>query len=146
MNTEADERITLLVDNSNTRTKFMRARGEELLPGLKMLPTAELTPEKLRLLLQDWSYGRAVVCSVVPAARQAIAEGVEAPVELMGADSSLNIQLDYPEPETLGADRIANAAAAAARCPLPCVAVIWERPQPLMWWCPGSRCPVSSAG
>ncbi len=123
MAADCDGHITLLVDNSNTRTKFMRERGGELLPGLRMLPTAALTPAAVRELLHDWHYSRAFACSVVPAARQAIAEGVGAAVEWLGAGSPLNLLLDYPEPATLGADRIANAMAVAALCPLPCVAV-----------------------
>ncbi len=123
MKTELSQKNTLLVDNSNTRTKFMLARGRELLPGQRMLPTAELSSRAVRALLQGWDYGRAALCSVVPAARSSIIAGLGMEPLLLGADSPMNILLDYPLPATLGADRLANAMAAAERCPLPCVAI-----------------------
>ncbi len=120
---DASSDLTLLIDNSNTRTKFMRARGLELLPGQRVLPTADITPADVRELLRGWEYGRTLRCSVVPAARQPLCEGAGGEVLLLGAESPLNISLDYPEPATIGADRLANAMAAAETCPLPCVAL-----------------------
>ncbi len=115
----------LLVDNSNTRTKFALLVDGVLSPRQACLPTASLSVEAIRALLkeQGWQYGSTLICSVVPAAAVVIAEAVGGEVHRLGADSPLNIQLDYPRPETLGADRIANAMAAAHAGRLPCVAV-----------------------
>ncbi len=117
---------TLLVDNSNTRTKFTLWDGGsmEALPQTS-LPTADLCTESIRSLLAErgWEYDSAVICSVVPAAARILAETLGENVHLLGADSPMNIVLDYPRPETLGADRIANAMAAAPFAPMPCVVV-----------------------
>ncbi len=113
----------LLVDNSNTRTKFtlLGAGGFDHHPAC--LPTADLCIESIRTLLETrgWSYRSTLVCSVVPRAAQLIAEAVGGVVRMLGEDTPMNITLDYPRPGTLGADRIANAIAAASFAPLPCV-------------------------
>ncbi len=114
---------TLLVDNSNTRTKFARLReGRPELPAAS-LPTAALSVETIRGLLaqKGWNCERTLVCSVVPSTARIIAEAVGGEVQLLGAETPIPLTLDYPQPETLGADRIANALAAAAFAPLPCV-------------------------
>ncbi len=123
METESPLPSVLLVDNSNTRTKFMLETGGRLQPCQRVMPTASITPEGVRSLLRGWRYERALVCSVVPDGARSIAAGVDAPVVMLGSDTPLNIDLDYPGKRTLGADRIANAVAAADMCPLPCVAV-----------------------
>ncbi len=125
MTQPASDRNMLLVDNSNTRTKFALLSGGVLSPRSACLPTASLSVEAIRALLveQGWRYGSTLICSVVPAAAVVITEAVGGEVHRLGADSPLNILLDYPHPETLGADRIANAMAAACAGTLPCVAV-----------------------
>ncbi len=118
-----DSPRTLLVDNSNTRTKFSLLQVGDSLPAPVALPTAGLTPDSIRALLaeQGWEYDRCLICSVVPAAARLIAEAVGGEVRLLGAETPMPLVLDYPAPETLGADRIANALAAAALSPLPCI-------------------------
>ncbi len=120
-----NKRHTLLIDNSNTRTKFALSEGGRICSDIACLPTASLTPESIRSLLsgKNWVYTRTVISSVVPVAASIISEAVGGEVELLSASSSMNIELDYPGLATLGADRLANAMAAAAIAPLPCVAV-----------------------
>ncbi len=117
------ERPTLLVDNSNTRTKFTLLADGDFDRQPACLPTAELTVGAIRRLLSDrgWLAARTLICSVVPEAAAVIAEAVGGEVSMLGAASPMNLELDYPRPETLGADRIANVMAAAAFAPLPCV-------------------------
>ncbi len=114
---------TLLVDNSNTRTKFALWKPGGMEPEPVSLPTATLSVEGIRALLdaRGWSYGSTLICSVVPQAVPVITEAVGGVVRLLGADSPMNMEVDYPAPETLGADRIANAMAVAAFAPMPCV-------------------------
>ncbi len=124
MTPDPREPATLLIDNSNTRTKFMLDSGGELGGEMRVIPTADITPAAVRELLCGWHFGRAMLCSVVPAAAGALAEGCGVPLDSLGAASPMNIRLDYPGVATLGADRIANAMAAAELCPgRPCVAV-----------------------
>ncbi len=123
MENASHEPRILLVDNSNTRTKFSLLRGEELEFPPACLPTAELTVEAISTLLAErsWTYERTLMCSVVPEAARIIAQAVGGEVHLLGAETPMPLVLDYPQPETLGADRIANALAAASFAPLPCV-------------------------
>lgn len=114
---------TLLVDNSNTRTKFALAAGGQLLPERRVLPTAGLTPMALQQLLHGWEYSRAAICSVVPHAAEILRSALGCPTQLLTADTCPDLLRGYPAPHTLGADRIANAAAAACCYPLPCIAV-----------------------
>ncbi len=118
------ENHTLLVDNSNTRTKFLLLGPEGMADHFcASLPTATLSVEGIRSMLasRGWRYASTLICSVVPQAAAVIAEAVGGEVHMLGADSPMNIELDYPRPETLGADRIANAIAAATFAPMPCV-------------------------
>ena len=56
----------LLIDNSNTRTKFVLSSPEALLPERYMVPTREVSGERLDEVLAGVRYDTAVVCSVVP--------------------------------------------------------------------------------
>lgn len=114
----------LLIDNSNTRTKFMLACGEALLPDQRILPTAGMTPESVSSLLQGWRFGSVLVCSVVPATAAVLKSCFAAPVRFVDVTSPCGVSFDaYEGAATLGADRIANAVAIAERGYLPCVAV-----------------------
>lgn len=114
----------LLIDNSNTRTKF--ALGTAAGVGeVRILPTAALTVGGIRDVLGDWAYHRACACSVVPACRDTIAAALDGiPLHWVEAVSEPAVDfLSYPGAATLGADRVANALAAVALVPLPLVAV-----------------------
>ena len=112
----------LLIDNSNTRTKFIRADGAKLCGDVRSLPTSSLSPSAVQDLLRGWEYDAAVICSVVPDAVKILRAALSCPSFEISASfpTSLGKQLlrYYPHPETLGADRLANAAAVAAhfRC------------------------------
>lgn len=114
----------LLIDNSNTRTKFAFACNGLLHAAVDVLPTAELSPDAVRRLLDGRSPRRAIVCSVVPRAAAILASALPCPVQSVTADACAELLRCYPGRATLGADRIANAAAvAAAGLALPCIAV-----------------------
>ncbi len=114
----------LLIDNSNTRTKFMRAEGETLLPEQRVLPTAELSAPAISSLLSDWNYERVVASSVVPDAKPKIEAGVRQDIHWLGVNSPLSFSLRHYEGRaTLGADRLANAEALCAYSRFPSIAV-----------------------
>lgn len=114
----------LLIDNSNSRTKFALAEAG-CIGSPRILSTGGLTASAIRELLADWSFSRVYACSVVPAAREILSEAlVEYPVNWLTADSVSQVDFAaYPGVSTLGADRVANALAAVAHAPLPLVAV-----------------------
>ena len=85
----------LLIDNSNTRTKFVLSSPEALLPERYMVPTREVSGERLDEVLAGVRYVAAVA----------------------------GLGNDYPHPRQIGADRLANAVGAAAYYGYPCVVV-----------------------
>lgn len=103
----------LLIDVGNGRTKLGLATREAILDR-RELPTPGLTAAALRKAAKDWSFSRVVSCSVVPKAgpplRKAFGRGL---IELRHTTPT-GIGIRYPKPESIGADRLANAAALSA--------------------------------
>lgn len=81
----------------------------------------------LREMLDGKPVDRVQGCSVVPAERAEWSEVLEhvssAPVSWLHAGSRLGVDVLYPAPETLGADRLANVAGAHVREPGPAIIV-----------------------
>ena len=64
-----DDKPILLVDNSNTRTKYALSSADgELCAPVRCLPTSQISPQRVRETLAGWSFGQVVLCSVVPTA------------------------------------------------------------------------------
>ena len=103
----------LLVDNSNTRTKFAIASGGILENDIVRIPTEELDHGVVEDLQQHFNFDASVICSVVPAkARILHASLASKPLHVINYRSQLPIGIDYPAPDQIGADRLANAVAA----------------------------------
>ncbi|MBX3743350.1 MAG: type III pantothenate kinase [Akkermansiaceae bacterium] len=115
----------LLIDNSNTRTKFALGDASGLLEWRGVLPTADISPEALAGLMADISYDAVLIGSVVPAKAAILREffGNRVPTHLLGWDSPLGIAIDYPLPEQIGADRLANAVGVYERHGAPAVVI-----------------------
>jgi type III pantothenate kinase len=114
----------LLIDNSNSFTKLSLASRSELIGTPKRLSTRELTSEALKQALKGWEWQRTILSSVVPSKGDLIAETLApTPVLNISAKTKLGIAIDYPDPKTIGADRLANAAAAIALFKPPLVVV-----------------------
>ncbi|MCD8004904.1 MAG: type III pantothenate kinase, partial [Oscillospiraceae bacterium] len=91
---------------------------------------AALTAPQWRAVLDglpEINFQGAVLSSVVPAVTGPLAAAVESllgrPPVLVTAGSDTGLTLAVPHPERVGADRLADAAWAAAHCPLPAVTV-----------------------
>jgi type III pantothenate kinase len=102
----------LLVDVGNGRTKFALATREHIL-AQDDAPTATLSSAHLRTLLESWLFDRVIVSSVVPKATSILQAHFGETLLLLGHDIALGIGVKYPRPETIGADRLANAVALA---------------------------------
>ena len=115
----------LLVDNSNTFTKFAvwderRARPTEV----RAIPTCELAVDSIRSLVRGWQFGRVGVSSVVAESRAALGEAFRAfPVCWVNASLAKEVFSQYAGAATLGADRVANVLAVAEYGRFPAVAV-----------------------
>ena len=69
----------------------------------------------------------AVLCSVVPSKNARISEWIErvwrVPVHVISCKSPGMVEIDYPTPESIGIDRLANAVACTHHYPTPAVVI-----------------------
>lgn len=117
----------LLIDNSNTRTKFMIGNENELLPWIGFINTPEVSPETLTKILENQTWDAVLLCSVVPEKAQVIEQLLEhltaKPLKKLTPSSNLGIGINYPMPSQIGADRLANSIAANALYGSPCIVI-----------------------
>jgi type III pantothenate kinase len=113
----------LVIDISNSWTKLGLVRSSRLQPA-ERLATAGLTAGEFAALDKKYQPALVVIASVVPKAL-ALARKVWRGKKMLvvGHQIPLPIKLKYPNPRSIGADRIANAVAAARLYPLPAIAV-----------------------
>ena len=102
----------LLIDNSNSFTKFgLSSRGK--LGPIRTAVTRTLDAAACRRILRGWSFESVVLSTVVPETGRRIVRAVApAPVLLVDAKTKLGVGIDYPRPDSIGADRLANAVSA----------------------------------
>ena len=113
----------LLIDVSNSYTKLAFSTRERVGRETR-IPTKKLSRAALEKHLATRSAGAIVVSSVVPAKNRAIANAAgKTRVLFIGADCELGVGVDYPAPQTIGADRLANAAAVAQLYGKPAIVV-----------------------
>lgn len=113
----------LLIDNSNTRTKFLISHDGRIDGELAVLPTSDISVESVCNLLSVKDYDAAFVSSVVPASREVLERCFCAPVHFIKHNSSKKLKFDYPGVATLGADRIANVLGAMADGAVPSMVI-----------------------
>ena len=116
----------LLVDISNSFVKFAAADSGGLHGEVGRLPTAGLLAGRAAGLLAAAARRRVVVASVVPRASRRLEEllgGHAAELGFLSAANVRGLAIDYPEPESIGADRLANGLGALALVGGPCVVV-----------------------
>src|SRR2546430_976605 len=113
----------LLIDISNSYAKFAFASTKRLSTPARVA-TRKLSSGVISRFLGDRKVRRIVVSSVVPAKNSAIAKAAKK-TEVIWLDWKLNlgVEIDYPKPQSIGADRLANAAAVAELYGFPAVVV-----------------------
>lgn len=112
---------TLLIDVSNSFTKAALARGGRIGRVLRF-PTHSLGSSRVRAALGKTNPDAVVFCSVVPAKTREILSLF--PLALaVSPRVDLGVGIDYPDPKTIGPDRLANAAACAALHGFPSIVV-----------------------
>lgn len=112
----------LLIDVSNTFTKIATASRSRI-GRVHRLPTAKLGAAGLRRVVGNGSFSLAVVASVVPSRNAALEKALKCPICWVGPGVELGIGVDYPNPRTIGADRLANAVACAEIYGAPAIVV-----------------------
>lgn len=113
----------LLMDVSNSFTKVAFSSSKRMQRPSR-IPTERLTSKSLVALLAGRSVRTIVVCSVVPAKNREIKRAAgAAKIIWLNARIRLGVGIDYPTPSTIGADRLANAAAVAVLHGAPAIVV-----------------------
>jgi len=114
----------LLIDVSNSYAKFAFASRERVSKPAR-IPTAELSSSVVAEFLRRRHIGKLVVSSVVPTKNPTISKAArnKAPVLWLDCKRKLGLTIDYPKPESIGADRLANAAAVAELYGCPAIVI-----------------------
>ena len=113
----------LLIDISNSFTKVAFATSRRI-SRPKRIATKKLTTAFVRSFLNKRKIDMLVVCSVVPKKNRLLkAAAGRRKVLWLNPRLNLGVGIDYPNPKTIGADRLANAAAVAALYGWPAIVV-----------------------
>ena len=102
----------LLIDNSNTLTKFALDVGGALSEWRAVIPTSDLSKTSIKDTLRNQNFERVTICSVVPDASASMKVTFDQPIHHISHQSKMPITIEYPNPSKIGADRLANASAA----------------------------------
>ncbi|MBQ3240279.1 MAG: type III pantothenate kinase [Akkermansia sp.] len=114
----------LLIDNSNSRTKFCLYQSGSIRSDMKIISTGDISDVTLRCCLANWHYSAVYVCSVVPEKAKILEAFFSCPVYFLRYDSCDLVDFaSYPGKCTLGADRVANVLGLSEWNRFPAVAV-----------------------
>ncbi len=114
---------SFVIDIGNTSTHIGLVQGRRIIRQGRMPSREGREERKIMMLLKKIAAGKkvtdSVLCSVVPGLNPLWTQVLQkvcgqAPL-LVGHRINLNIKVDYPQPETIGADRLADTVAAWAR-------------------------------
>lgn len=112
----------LLIDISNSFTKLAFASPTKV--GLpKRIATEKLNRTFLRRLIKQRKIDRFVVASVVPRKNREVRAVAPTRILWLNCGLKLGVGINYRAPRTIGADRLANAAAVAALYGCPAIVV-----------------------
>ena len=114
----------LLIDISNSYAKFAFASRTRVSAPAR-IATKKLSSSVVGALLARRTVRKVVVSSVVPAKNSTISKAAKKKAKVLWLDWKLNlgVGIDYPKPKSIGADRLANAAAVAELYGSPAVVV-----------------------
>ena len=115
----------LLIDASNSTSKLALSTSKRLIT-IRRIATSLLSPTTLALALGDWKVERVIASSVVPKATHLLASFFKSqriPFLSIDATSQLGIPINYPDPASIGADRLANVVATTALYGTPAIVV-----------------------
>jgi type III pantothenate kinase len=113
----------LLIDVSNSFTKLAFASRKRIARPVR-IQTVGLTSTFLRAFTKNRKIDKYVVSSVVPKRNREIKKAA-GKIKILWLDAKVNlgVGIDYPAPKTIGADRLANAAAVTALYGWPAIVV-----------------------
>jgi type III pantothenate kinase len=113
----------LLIDVSNSFTKLAFATRRRI-SRPRRIATNDFNARSLGRFLRRREVDAFVVCSVVPKKNREVRKAASRRKILqLSPQLKLGVGIDYPAPKTIGADRLANAAAVAALYGFPAIVV-----------------------
>ena len=114
----------LLIDVSNSYAKLAFASTERVSNPAR-IPTEQLSSTLVAEFLSRHQVKKLIVSSVVPTKNSAISKGAHRRAEVLWLNwkRKLGVTIDYPKPESIGTDRLANAAAVAELYGCPAIVV-----------------------
>src|SRR5215217_5329047 len=114
----------LLIDVSNSYAKLAFSSTERVSTPAR-IATEKLSSRLVATFLRRRDVRKVVVSSVVPAKNDAILNAAKKRAEMLWLDwkLKLGVAVDYPKPQSIGADRLANAAAVAQIYGVPAIVV-----------------------
>lgn len=102
----------LLIDNSNSRTKFRLGDASGLLKWHTVMPTQDLTAASIQELIHGLEFSGVVVASVVPEKEAVLRKVFEnLSYHSLTHESPLGYGFELDAPEQIGHDRLANVVA-----------------------------------
>lgn len=114
----------LVIDNSNSRTKFSLANSDGLFGEIIRKNTSELNHEVVSDIKRDLPCNAVIVGSVVPEKAKLLADVFRGtPIHFIRHDSDHGIQINLDKPEQVGADRVANAVGVMSLYEAPAVVI-----------------------
>jgi type III pantothenate kinase len=120
----ADRSDYLLIDISNSFAKIAFGSTQRVSKPARV-STAELSSNVIADFLNRRQVTKLVVSSVVPTKNSMISEAAHNKAQILWLDSTLKlgVTIDYPKPQSIGADRLANAAAVAELYGCPAIVI-----------------------
>jgi type III pantothenate kinase len=114
----------LLIDISNSYAKFAFASKTRISAPTR-IATNHLSSGVVAGFLRQRKVRKVVVSSVVPPKNSTVSAAARKKVKVIWLDSKLklDVEIDYPKPQSIGADRLANAAAVAQLYGCPAIVV-----------------------
>ena len=113
-----------MVDISNSYAKFAFASKRQV-SAPAQIATSELSSGVVSGFLARGKVRKVIVSSVVPAKNSAISRAAKTKAKVLWLNwkLKLGVKVDYPKPQSIGADRLANAAAIAELYGCPAIVV-----------------------
>jgi type III pantothenate kinase len=115
----------LLIDNSNSRTKFQLGDSDNLKDWRTVIPTSEMDSSTIGRLIKDIEFSGVVVASVVPEKEVLIREFFSeiCPYHQVSSLSPLGYGFELESPEQIGHDRLSNIVALKCHYGAPGIAI-----------------------
>jgi len=112
----------LLINLNNTSTKLALADAAALLKR-KVVPTKSLSVSAARQAVKGWSFEGVVLASVVPKKARIFQTLFRNRLLEVTPELNLGVGIDFPEPGSIGADRLCNAVGVVSRYGSPAIVV-----------------------